>query len=397
MSLLFFLTFIYFNLSFYIFPSEFNLIKYILIFVLFVFIIRDYRILFSKNYKVLNILLCIFIFFILFSSFLCSLDTGLRKLIPLISPNIGISFSAIVFLSFFFIEIIYYKGYIKPFIKYLFRIITLYVIIVDLYVFTHLSTPELETSAIYLIGDKFQVVYLHLMWCSIYVYRSILLSKRKRTNLKLYIFLFISLIVSRSVYCSTGVIGVIIFFLFFLFQTLLKRFIYNPQLITLLILVSSFFVFTVEKILEIPIVQHIIEDVLHEDLTLTGRTVIYSYLAVLISEKPFFGYGYGNSSFIVSHAVGFGNAQNAVLDSLVNYGLVGFISLIIILYYIIYKYCTSSASFVFLVLLYIYAIMGLVEITMGQCFVLLLPLLLLTQKQKLYGKTSFSSNPNIRC
>ncbi len=75
------------------------------------------------------------------------------------------------------------------------------------------------------------------------------------------------------------------------------------------------------QLLQVPFVKHIVVDVLGENLTLTGRDLIYSGLRAVISESPILGYGYGNAA--VAMYVGYGNAQNSIMETLVNYGVVG--------------------------------------------------------------------------
>lgn len=78
-----------------------------------------------------------------------------------------------------------------------------------------------------------------------------------------------------------------------------------------------------EVVLDISFVQYLIEDILHEDLTLTGRTVIYAKMLDLIEEQPWFGYGNGTASFFTWYYMSMPNTQNGLLNDYIDWGMVG--------------------------------------------------------------------------
>ena len=63
--------------------------------------------------------------------------------------------------------------------------------------------------------------------------------------------------------------------------------------------------------------------VLGKGASYKGRLIIYEKITRIIEQKPWFGYGY--MSDIVNQVVTFGNAQNGLLDMIVQYGIVGLI------------------------------------------------------------------------
>lgn len=70
-------------------------------------------------------------------------------------------------------------------------------------------------------------------------------------------------------------------------------------------------------------VQYFIMQVLGKGASYKGRLIIYEKITRIIEQKPWFGYGY--MSDIVNQVVTFGNAQNGLLDMIVQYGIVGLI------------------------------------------------------------------------
>ena len=62
-----------------------------------------------------------------------------------------------------------------------------------------------------------------------------------------------------------------------------------------MLLFGAFFLLY-ETILAIPSVQYLIVDILNEDLTLTGRTYIYTRMLDLMDTQPWFGYGNGTAT-----------------------------------------------------------------------------------------------------
>lgn len=398
MKSLFTKTLIYFNLLYIPIPSNFNLLKYTLIILLLFSLLKSSRNLNLKKFKNINLSVFTFITSICISSILCYWDFDIKRQIPLISPNTGITFSIIVLLSFWFIEYIIINKLEQKFISYLSKILNIYILVIDIYIITHLSTPYTEASTIYLIGDKFQITYLHFLWCTIYYFKNYnKVSASFKIKIYLITYLFITLCITKLVYCSTGILGTLILCILFLFPKIFNCIIKHPIVPIIFFILCSLFVVYVEYLLTIPSIQHLITNILQEDLTLTGRTVIYSSLLDIIMIKPLFGYGYGNSSFIVTHYVGFGNAQNAILDNIINYGCIGVLAFFLLIYRSLKQTSGISSIFPFLALIYVYIIIGTVEISLGLNFISIIPLLLLSNNyQTTHEKTCINTSSYLR-
>ena len=86
------------------------------------------------------------------------------------------------------------------------------------------------------------------------------------------------------------------------------------------------------------VAKYIIEDLLHKDMTLTGREYIFTQSISIFLEHPLLGYGYESSIIedrLSGAFMGFNSAHNSFLQILINTGLVGTIILFVIVYYVL--------------------------------------------------------------
>lgn len=177
----------------------------------------------------------------------------------------------------------------------------------------------------YLFGNKFMVAYLHMQLMGFYAaYRNIK-DHRLFVKVKLYIFLFAvySVILCKHVHCATGMIGnlAIMCMLLVPFNKSLKKILADPFTMMSLLLVASVLILTSDKIVQLPLFKMIIVNVLHKDVTLTGRYRIYRMIPDLVREHKYLGYGMNNN--IVTQLIGYGNAQHGVLQYVLDCGIIG--------------------------------------------------------------------------
>ena len=102
-------------------------------------------------------------------------------------------------------------------------------------------------------------------------------------------------------------------------------------------ILSVWFVFQYEDILSLPIVKTIIEDFLNRDLTLTTRTRIYSEVPGIIFNEIWLGYGFGSSYQLLTDLIGAPNAQNGILNLILEEGIFVFV-----IYYLAIIYCLTK-------------------------------------------------------
>lgn len=83
------------------------------------------------------------------------------------------------------------------------------------------------------------------------------------------------------------------------------------------------------------IANYVIQDLLHKDMTLTGREYIFTQSISIFLEHPLLGYGYENSIIenrLSGVFMGFNSAHNSFLQILINTGLIGAVILFIIVF-----------------------------------------------------------------
>ena len=113
---------------------------------------------------------------------------------------------------------------------------------------------------------------------------------------------------------------------------------------------------------------------MHEDTTLTGRMMIYQNVLKLLMMNPWFGFGAENN-YAMSHTVAMGmNTQNGLADIIVSYGVVG-ACLILLLMVVSLLKRKEDYSRSYMALMYTFIIVSMVEITLGNYFLITLALL----------------------
>lgn len=228
------------------------------------------------------------------------------------------------------------------------------------------TTDEVMSIGTFLVGNKFQFAYDHLLLMVLFLLYS------KKNPLKT---LVCCLILAASVYlveCTTVIVG-ILFFLCIYYLPKKIRFVFgNPYSILIYLFFSAFFLIFFSNILSFEPVRFFIEDILHEDITLTGRLDVYNRVFDIIEGHWIFGYGYG-TRIVETFISWIANVQNAVLDMIIRYGLFSVICLGAYLF-ILFKKCCSTKSFLsqnvwlIICILYTFITMGIVEVTFNNQF-----------------------------
>jgi hypothetical protein len=139
---------------------------------------------------------------------------------------------------------------------------------------------------------------------------------------------------SLQVQCSTGAVMAFASVVMLMLPQKIKKGLLSVISFLMIFTVMNAGMLLVQKILTIPIVEHLIVQVLNEDVTLSGRTELYSLIGQLLPKSGLFGFGY--HSFIVYKVFGplghtWYNAQNGLLEIFLNFGSLGAIVFILIL------------------------------------------------------------------
>lgn len=233
---------------------------------------------------------------------------------------------------------------------------------------------------IYWIGNKFATAYCNLFTIALLNIQN---NFRKVTrysianNLTYKIFLVVlyvcNIFVSVYTECSTGIVATVVMLILFLLEDskLLKLKISHAVIISLILSVAIV-VFQVQQ--NSDFLKFIIEDVLHENLSLTGRDRIYAAYFGLMQGHHIFGWGFGNT--LIKTNVGPINTQNGFLEIHCEYGIIGVILFFMIISLINKKYNSKLKElrpiFWFVFSMFMCAI---IEIPFGELFFLGLSIL----------------------
>ena len=130
----------------------------------------------------------------------------------------------------------------------------------------------------------------------------------------LIVFICATILITWS---GTGVVGWFVFmvYLLFIYRRKISAF-FNAAFLGVMYLVS-FFAIVVFRMQEY--FSFIIEDVLHKNVSLTGRTQIWDYSYMLIKRSPFIGYGVYDSLIYLRNQY-YSHAHNGILEILLEGG-----------------------------------------------------------------------------
>ena len=258
----------------------------------------------------------------------------------------------------------------KQTMKKILIILGIYIIFNDILAIVkpNIFTPINSSLTIYLLGTKFTVAYLHLLLYSIY--SSYMWNEKSFLNIKVtkIILLSITLIMAIITECSTAIIGIIIIVAM---EKIIrnKRKSINAFIFILTLLLSFLIIYQIGFLLQARPVQYVIVNVLHEDLTLTGRINIYNEISNILLEHKLLGYGYGKSYDTIMSRIGYADSQNALMDCIINYGIIGTGVLLLIFYFSIKLSNGNEKKFYIMIYLYAMVAMGVVEITINLLFI----------------------------
>lgn len=346
-------------------------------------LIKDAKHFLDKEYKLINLSILAFAILSIISvssniGYISSLNvldsdgfymSGVQTVRHTVYRSLGLVFVA------FFIERLVAKDQVKIFLKTLFVCIGLWLILVDVDAFNHrVLDGDIEG---YLIGNKFNVCYLNLYVCVIYYMLHPEL--KGASKIKLGLLLGLLMLISIHTQCSTTIMGCAVFIILAYiikgkFRLVLSK--PNTMLITLIICDIAFFFFST-WFLRFSFVQDIIVNVLHEDLTLTGRLMIYENIQEAFTESPWIGYGVGNSGIISRMYTGAYDSQNGLVDLFIQVGAIGCVLYFLIIYILMRRIGHNYYKvYPIIVMIYTFMAISMVEIPFGNlmllfCFFLL--------------------------
>ena len=347
---------------------DYNTLRYLLIVLVAIMLIaKAPKSVFMDNLR-LNVLVILFLAATLWSSF--SSNYGTDRNLRLASIVFCVVFSELVM----FLEIMAKKNMMHLCIKTWYRCAVLISLLTDI-----MALMQGSIDGNYFVGTKFAVVYQHLFLLTLFmmVNASSIMEKNSINNYRVkftfYALLLLTVILSLYVDCMTGVIGTVLFFII----SLLVR--YNSKMMTSggmfigAILASFAFMWVVPSILLNENVASFITNKLNRSLSLTGRTLIFERIPQIMQGKWFLGFGYGSSYEICQRYIGFADTQNALMEWIMQIGVLGSILLCLILCYCItklHKNIMFYTEWVWpLAFVYTYVALGTIEITYSYQFI----------------------------
>lgn len=236
-----------------------------------------------------------------------------------------------------------------------------------------LDSTHYQNLITYLFGNKFMVSYLHMQSFGLYALKKFR-KKAKSDKIKFLIFGIAGILICDYVDCSTGIIGNVIILLLLLLPigNKLKNIMSKSSFVISSFIVLNILLLSGQILLQNDLVKYIIEEVLHESLTLTGRTRIYEIVKDIIIKKPLLGYGY--NSDIITVILGYGNAQNGIMQFLLDCGIIGTSAFFAVLYNYVKGIKDINLNWPIFCLLYSFLICSLVEVCLKFNFFIIIAL-----------------------
>lgn len=267
--------------------------------------------------------------------------------------------------------------------RFVFWYVLILVLITDFLLLTRIIVFKSGNFETYLIGTKFTVSYLHMDLLVLWFVKNKGAYHFWKKSKVLAILLAVAIIaISVYVDCITGLLGSIA--LIWLFTSLdapiqkkLLR-LKSPALLLFVLLASVFFAFAAQSIVSIPAVRAFLNEILGRSGTLTGRLNIYEVFIRKMEGKWLWGYGFGNSGYVSTAIFGYTNAQNAVLDWILQAGILTtgtLVGLILMVFRQLSKTTETTQIMPLVALIYVYVLMGAVEITFDMAFLFWMALL----------------------
>lgn len=353
-------------IRFYYVNYNYNLISGVMLTIVFIYLIPKVKIIFNNNTYMNMAIFCMSLC-ILFSSVINQMKFA-GSLITIMRINI----------IFWFYQYAIYKGKEKI-ICLLYALFAFFYLVIT-YGYIVIYPDKAWLSGLqFFIGSKFYVSYIALLtiicWLismQEYIKNNILL---KAITICLICFCYFIIV---TVKCGTGKIGILLLLLFIALKNVLKSKLNKWNVFCVTLLIASFVFIVFSGLTSIGFISDFITNVLNKDVTMSGRTIVYAKVLSYIVKSPVWGYGYNsvyelfkNTMYLGSNAFAL-DAQNALLEYVLYYGLLGVSAFMLMLYFSFnkpeYKGEILDNDYFCYVGLYIMVLLGSVEITYNMIF-----------------------------
>lgn len=277
-------------------------------------------------------------------------------------------------------------------LRFLYFYVLVLVLATDFLLLTRLRVFHADGFETYLVGTKFTVMYLHMDLVVLWLMRSRnLIENKVRAKWMMGIALILFAALSLHLDCKTGVLGCVL--LYALIVVLDSRgekwlnLLTSPIVLGAALFISAIFPFVLKGFLDLPAITYLVQTVLKRDLTLTGRTNIYGKYVDAMSRYWLAGYGYGTGNEVCVKLFGYANTQNALLQWILQTGIVNTLLLCMLMVYVFHQVHKSRPEVVcrmipIVALIYVYIILGVIEITFNMAFIMWFALLFMLVNQR---------------
>lgn len=352
----------------YFSSQAYTLLQYLMVIPIFLYCIRNVHILFNTHISIVM--------------FFCTIMLGISIVVSsyingVTSYNLrgAIYYAVLLCVMNMFVTIVGYKKKLDLLLN-AGKIYLLFILIAnDLLMFVlpnkfyNIGGREIGTC---LIGNKFVVAYAHIALFFLLV----VLDKRKQyAKYRVFIYGSITMLICLYVDCMTTVLATALFLILNFLPKHIKSLLTSPIVFSVAFFGGAFLLILFDNVLSFGPIRFLIIDVLHRDLTLTGRMEIYYFIFKLLATHKWLGYGYG-TNIVETTSIWYANAQNAFWDFAICYGFITLITLFIYLIVVVYKCNKAQASFGIskytyecTCMLYIYIFMGIGEIVYNKQFI----------------------------
>lgn len=262
-------------------------------------------------------------------------------------------------------------------------------VINDLLIFSGIISFTDGTYKTYLVGTKFSVSYLHIYLLAFYFVKNY---SKLRFNLRyaaiLLLFGGAVIYISIRVDCNTGIIGCLLLMVlivsFKIFPYRCLREFATARVFVIFLIGSVFISFLLESIVSIPFIKRFITD-LGRTTTLTGRTEIFALYVIRMAGHWLWGYGYGNAYSTSMSLFGYANAQNGLLQWILQVGIIPVI-IMVMLFALFFKKLSIHNNIMeimpLIALIYVFIVLGAIEITFSMNFMMWMWLIFMWSHQK---------------
>ena len=260
------------------------------------------------------------------------------------------------------------KGRFIETIKCLYNIVGLYCILTLVSILL-VGTENNSNQSAYIFGNKFTSSYLFIFLVALYgSIHEMSLWKYKVRYITLFI---ISIAVTLYIGCATATVALAILFIMTLIPfRKIRMLLLNECFAVIVLIMSALVVFVMGQILKFEFVNNIVSGYFNKSYTVTGRLEIYNiYLMNIIRSRFWLGYGYSNS--MMKSLTGlYANAQNGLLEIMVNMGFLSVIALLVTVFWSFRNTLKTDKSFYISIIVYGMIIASIFEVALNWFFLL---------------------------